>query len=100
MREIPPAAENTRTLAFTVNELIRGRSNAVGEVTLTPNATTTVVTNPNFNEGSYAFFSPLTSNAAGAIVNVYAIVTRGSMTIHHVNLATTDRTYGYIVLGG
>lgn len=90
-----------------VRELAAGRSNAVIVVTLTPGATSTVVTSeaaPNLNENAYAFPSPLTANAAAAMATTHAVISRVSgqlrLTITHANAASTDRTFAYLIAGG
>ncbi len=101
MREVSPEERELRKLIFAINQLIRGRSNAVGTVTLTAGATSTTVTNENFNAGAKVFMFQTTSNAAAALSTTYAsIVTAGTMTITHANAASTDRTFSYLVIGG
>ncbi len=101
MRELPPGGAEPRDVLFTVNELIRGRSNATGTVTLTANVTTTTIVSQIFNASAQVFLFPRTANAAGAVATTYATVTAaGTVTITHANAATTDRTFGYLVVGG
>ena len=101
MRELAPEERELRKVIFAVNQLIRGRSNATGTVTLTAGATSTVVANTNFNASAEAFLFPRTANAAGALATTYATIsTAGTLTIVHANAASTDRTFGYLVIGG
>lgn len=106
MRDLPPTTSNLRDVIQTIRDLIRGRSNATGTVTLTANATSTTIVGPNVNENAQVFFSPATANAAAEIGNgtMYASISRISgtptVTITHANAASTDRTFGYIVIGG
>jgi hypothetical protein len=83
------------------------RSYAVIVVTLTPGATSTIVTSdvaPNLNDGAYAFPTPLTANAAAAMATTYAVISRVSgqlrLTITHANAGSTDRTFAYDIRGG
>ena len=103
MRELPPLGASDRDRDFAINQLIRGRSNAVGEVTLTANAATTTITGPNINADAECFLMPKTANAAAEFGNgtirISAIVA-GTVTITHANNAQTDRTFGYLVIGG
>ena len=88
--------------AFAIQQLAAGRSNAVGSVTLTANATETVVTGVNIGADSYPFFVPLTANAAseiGAGTMYVSARTAGSFTITHTNNAQTDRDFGFVCLG-
>lgn len=103
MRELPPAGERIRDIVFAINELIRGRSNAVSQVTLTPSAGSTIVSSPNFNENAEVILFPKTAAAAAELGNgtVYAAVTAtGTVTITHANNATANRTFGLLVVGG
>ena len=85
-----------------VRELFQGRGHNVGEVTLTANAATTVVTHANCGESSIPKLTPRTANAAAALATTYiavANVVPGQFTINHANNAQVDKTFGY-VLGG
>lgn len=83
-----------------IQELTRGRSNALGEVTLTANAATTVVTAMNCGADSYPILIPLTANAAAALATTYvSAVAAGSFTLTHANNAQTDRDFGFVCLG-
>ena len=104
MRELPPSGSVDalwRDVLIAINSLIRGGSNAAGTVTLTPNATTTVVTNPNINAGASPHLAAKTANAAAALATTYTTVSSvgGSMTITHANNAQTDRTFYYSFTG-
>lgn len=101
MRELPPNGATDREVATAVNLLIRGRSNAVGAVTLTANAATTVVNNQNVNLDSAIHLTAKTANAAAALATTYAAVTAaGTITIYHANNAQTDRTFHLSYMGG
>jgi hypothetical protein len=85
----------------TINELLKGRANNVGEVTLTANVTTTTTTDTRIKQSMKIFLSPTTANAASALTNVYvSAVADGSFTLTHSNTATVDRTFDYIIHGG
>lgn len=104
MRDIPSIGASTREMVTAIRQLIAGRSNACGTVTLTANVTQTTVTGPNVNEDAHVFLSPRTANAAGAVATTHAVVQRISgvptIVITHANAATTDRTFSYACLGG
>lgn len=90
-----PRPDKIRTA---VNELVRGRTNSVGTVTLTNGVATTTVEDEDVSPTSRIFLSPQTSAAAGEnwwIDNV----TFGSFRINHANAATT-RTFGYLISTG
>lgn len=84
----------------TINELLKGRANNVGEVTLTANATTTTISDIRIKQTMTAVLIPRTANAAAAMTNVYiSAVADGSITLTHANTATTDRTFDYVLHG-
>lgn len=85
-----------------INALGRGRSNAIGSVTLTASTTTTSVTAVNCGPDSMVILFPQTPHAANdmATTNVAASdVTQGAFTITHANNARTDRTFWFVCLG-
>jgi len=100
MQTLPLAGATEREVHARIRELIEGRSNAVGSVTLTANAaTTTVSTTINANAG--VFLMPKTANAAAAVATTRVTsVTAGSFVLTHANNAQTDREFFYLVIGG
>lgn len=97
---MPPGGSVLRDVIFAVNQLIRGRSNATGTVTLTAGATTTTLTG-SYNDSAQVFLTPKTENAAGSLDTTYAVVTNATtVTITHANAVSTDRTFAYAVIGG
>jgi len=86
-----------RTLANIINNMMDGKTNNTGEVTLTENVTTTTVTNSVVSPDSSIFLTATTSNAAGE--SPYIVAGDGDFTITHANAATTDRTFNYMVTG-
>lgn len=95
-----PGEKDLFRIVQSIRELFFGRSLAVGEVTLTPNSSTTVVDAVNVGEQSEIFLSPKTANAATATANVRVTAKApGSFTLTHTNNAQADRTFGYVALG-
>ena len=89
-----------RDVTEIVNSLREGKINSTNNVTLTADAATTVVTDFNVGPNSVIVFMPTTLNAA-AELTVLRVSSRGgnTFTITHANAASTDRTFGYAVLG-
>lgn len=88
-------------VSTTINTLLGGRANNVGEVTLTENVTTTDVIDTRIKSQMLILLSPRTANAAAALTNVYVSdVTDGGFELTHSSTATTDRTYQYVFHGG
>lgn len=93
-------AEGTLKQVIDHANRIERRTNIKGTVTLTPNATQTVVTVLQAGFDACAILSPMTSSAAaelasgGCFVSTYGA---GTYTITHRNLSTSDRTFRYMV---
>lgn len=103
MRALAPNEGRLSWLVQAINELIQGRNNAWGEVTLTLNQATTTVTSPAFPATAIPIFTPLHANAAaelGAGTMYVSSRANGSFVITHANSATANRTFGWVALGG
>lgn len=89
-----------RNMALAINELIDGKSNATGSITLNANATSTVVTDRRVGIDSIIPLMPTTANAAAAVATTY-ISSRGkqTFTVTHANNAQTDKIFKYIAIG-
>lgn len=84
-----------------INQLIQGRSNACGRVTLRNGQSTTPVIAPNCGKGACVFLFPATAAAAGALATTYvadADVVAGQFTITHDD-AVTARSFYWVALG-
>lgn len=87
-------------IAIAINELIDGRSNAIGEVTLTANQTTTQVNDLRVGVDSRVLLMPTTANASASMATTYiGTVTKQSFTITHANNVQIDRTFKYSISG-
>lgn len=103
MLDLPPRGATSRQIISAIRELIQGRNNATGSVTLTANVTTTTVNKPTLNSGAKPILIARTVNAAAeqAAGSMYvSAIAAGSFTITHANNAQTDRTFDYVSLGG
>lgn len=95
-----PQTASTLQIATTTNEMLRGRANNVGDVTLDANVTTTTISDIRVKQTMTAVLIPRTANAAAAMTNVYiSAVADGSITLTHANTATVDRTFDYVLHG-
>lgn len=88
-----------RKIVLTVNLLMRGKMNIVGEVTLTASATSTTVTDNNVNANSAIILQPITEHAADHFVDTWVVAGDKQFVINHNNNSQTDRTFKYIVVG-
>lgn len=99
---LPPSGGTPRQVASVINNVLDGKINATGTVTLTANQATTAVTEYRAGADSVMLFMPTTANAAAEIgAGGLYVSSRGkqTFTITHANNAQTDRTFGYAVLG-
>jgi hypothetical protein len=83
-----------------VRLLFQGKTNNVGEITLTANTTTTTLSDRRLTVGSFVAFDPMTANAAADVPYALA-ANRNNLvwTLTHSNAATTDRTFRYVIVG-
>lgn len=104
---LPAAGGKTpREVATAVNQALKGKLNSFGTVTLTDSVASTVVTNELVGPDSVILLMPQTAHAAAELGNGTAyivptdIVDGTSFKITHANNAQTDRTFGYVIIGG
>lgn len=102
MRTLPVTGATERETLFAIRQLIEGRSNAVGSVTLAAGAASTTVSGDTINANAIVILAPKTANAAAAVATTSYSVSPagGAFTLTHANNAQTDRTFGYLVIGG
>lgn len=100
LQQLMPQSVTTLQVATTINEMLKGRGNNVGEITLTPSSTTTTISDIRIKQTMTVVLIPRTANAAAAMTNVYiSAVADGSITLTHASTATVDRTFDYILHG-
>lgn len=93
-------AAHRRQLALVANNLLRGKSNNTGTLTLTAAAATTTLTDSRIGATSVVLLMPTTANAAAAIATTYfTAFVKGSCTVNHANNAQVDKTFRYAVIG-
>lgn len=85
-----------------IRQLMQGRDDAGGSVTLTASVASTIVSAPNCAAGSQVFLQAKTASAATEVGNgtVYvSAVANQSFTITHANNATADRSFFWTARG-
>lgn len=93
-------AQRLQRHAESINGLIDGKIDAVGEFTLEDGETETVVLDNRFESNMVPWWTPTTANAAAALTSLYLSAREnGSFTLTHDNTADTDRTFLYGRLG-
>jgi hypothetical protein len=90
-------ADAVRSIALQVNQMMDGRSNGVGAVTLDTSTAMTTVTDTRVAEDSIIVLMATTANAAAESPHV--AVSAGQFIITHANNAQADRTFGYSIQG-
>lgn len=82
-------------------EVMRGKLNNVGSITLATGTTTTTVTDDRVGIHSFVGMMPTTANAASAqaLGSMFIVPGSGSFIITHNNSASADKTFTYCVLG-
>lgn len=85
-----------------IRQIMQGRDNASGTVTLIANAASTTVSAPNCAAESKVFLESTTAHAAAeraaGTLHISAVA-NGSFTITHVNNAQIDRTFFWTTRG-
>ena len=101
MRRLPHDEQNLVRIVQEVNQLGDGKVNSIGEVTLTANQASTTVENPVCGASSVVLLMPKTASAATEVGAGFMYITpdQGEFVITHVNSATADRTFNYVILG-
>jgi len=90
-----------REVAEVVNNLVEGKSNNTGEVTLAvASATTTTIYDERIGYNSVMLLMPTTANAASVMSTTYIGTTnKGNAVITHTANTLTDKKYRYIIVG-
>lgn len=102
---LPPSGGNPREVALAIAQLIKGKINSVGTVTLAASVASTVVPESLVGDNSVILLMPQTAHAAAELGNGTAYIApadyvRGvSFKITHANNAQADRVFGYALLG-
>ena len=88
-----------KRLATSVNLLINGKTNNTGFVTLTADATSTIVSNPLSNVNSVIILQPVSEDAAEHFKDTWPESGDKQFTIHHNSNPSTTRNFEYIIVG-
>lgn len=101
IQTLQPSERDIGVIVRTIIELCKGRSNAIGTVTLTANAAATTVPAPTCSDTSHVLLTPLTAHAAAELGNgtLYVNAGREIFTITHANNGQTDRAFGFYIAG-
>src|SRR5512139_1282799 len=95
------AESNQQRVNKVIQQLMEGRSNATGTVTLSTDLTSTTVTARTCGANTAIFMFPQTSIAQSS-ASAYVPstdVTKGSFIVHHSSSTSTDRIFFWVALG-
>lgn len=97
------SARWVRNIAEVVNNILRGKVNAVLPLTLDANSATTTVLDARISAYSALVLQPVTSNAAAALYDTPYIIPSGQksgeVVLNHANDANADKTYNLVIIG-
>lgn len=97
---VPPFGGTARDTAFLLEQLLRGKINSTGTLTLTSSSTLTVIYNPLVSGASFITLAPLTAEAADEPWFIAAQSAGSNFTVSHsVGASATDRIFAYAILG-
>lgn len=89
--------EQNRLTANAINNILDGKINSTGEITLTNSSTTTTLTDARIGGNSVILLMPITNNAANAHIH-FTDIGNGTATMNHGSGSST-RTFKYVVIG-
>lgn len=101
-QKLSPVEVNPRRITSAINNMIDGRTDNYGSVTLRANEATTVVATSGLrvSENSTILLSPRTANAAAALATTYVSAKgNGTFTLTHANNSQTDKTFDFAWIG-
>jgi hypothetical protein len=88
-------------IATTLNEVLKGRQNNVGTITLAASTASTTIADTRLKITMKVFLTPRTASAAANLGNTYIeTVSDGKATLTHLSTTTADRIYDYVFHGG
>lgn len=101
---IAPTEKDTIVQNNVMRQLLEGRSNAVGLVTLSGNGsdTTTTVTAPNCGPNSIVLMFPQTAHAAAVVATTCVLaanITPRQFIVTHATTSNADVTFMWVCLG-
>ena len=93
----PDVEEHRRLLANSLNNVIEGKINSTGSITLEDSVTTTDLEDDRIGIDSVILLMPTTSDAAAENIH-FSAQDKGTVTLNHTS-NTTSRIFKYVVIG-
>ena len=99
-RKLPFQGGEPRQVAEIVNNLVEGKMNCTGSITLETSGTTTTLNNERIGYDSVIILMPKSANAAGETDHTYVSSKAvGSCVITHRNHGHSDCEWDYVIIG-
>lgn len=96
----PDTKAHARQCAITINNVMDGKINSTGDITLTASATSTTLSDARIGANSVILFMPKSANARTALNTLYVSArASGSATLTHASSANTDQDLSYVIIG-
>jgi len=96
----PDTKAHARQCAITINNVMDGKINSTGDITLTASATSTTLSDARIGANSVILFMPRSANARTALNTLYVSArASGSATLTHASSANTDQDLSYVIIG-
>ena len=96
----PDTKAHARQCAITINNVMDGKINSTGEITLTASATSTTLSDARIGANSVILFMPRSANARTALNTLYVSArASGSATLTHASSTNTDQDLSYVIIG-
>tara|TARA_B100000674_G_scaffold182815_1_gene148060 strand:- start:941 stop:1267 length:327 start_codon:yes stop_codon:yes gene_type:complete len=97
---MPDQAQHLRLVSTTLNNVMDGKINSTGEITLRASQTTTTLEDARIGGDSVIVFMPITANGKTAENDLFVSARQsGQATLTHASSGNTDQNFAYIIVG-
>ena len=97
---MPDNSQHLRLVSTTLNNVMDGKLNSTGDITLNANATSTTLSDARIGGDSVIVFMPITANGKTAENNLFVSARQsGQATLTHASSSNTDQNFAYIIIG-
>tara|TARA_Y100001951_G_scaffold90141_1_gene83081 strand:+ start:165 stop:491 length:327 start_codon:yes stop_codon:yes gene_type:complete len=97
---MPDQAQHLRLVSTTLNNVMDGKLNSTGEITLRASQTTTTLEDARIGGDSVIVFMPITANGKTAENDLFVSARQsGQATLTHASSGNTDQNFAYIIVG-
>tara|TARA_R100001591_G_scaffold2176_1_gene5425 strand:+ start:22 stop:348 length:327 start_codon:yes stop_codon:yes gene_type:complete len=97
---MPDQAQHLRLVSTTLNNVMDGKINSTGEITLRASQTTTTLEDARIGGDSVIVFMPTTANGKTAENDLFVSArASGTATLTHASSSNNDQNFAYIIVG-